>query len=89
MEAITAAAKNLGIHLVQQPLATSEPIVKPDDNSGQASRSSLGHHGEFLIVSLGFISLKVSRQMGGSPGLVVKGEDSRGCEFESQCHILD
>ena len=29
--------------------------------------------------------------MGGSPGLVVMGEDSRakGCGFESQHHILD
>ena len=28
---------------------------------------------------------------GGNPGLVVEGGDSniRGCEFESQCHILD
>ena len=30
-------------------------------------------------------------QLGGSPGLVVMGDDScsRGCGFESQCHILD
>ena len=29
--------------------------------------------------------------MGGSPGLVVMGGDSRseGCKFKSQCHILD
>ena len=36
-------------------------------------------------------AMNIGMLLGGSPGLVVMGDDScsKGCEFESRCHILD